>query len=77
MTSFAFTKNVLNIFFHGAAFSLASYGAAHSLDLAHLSEVDLVYLYDYLGISTYLSPATCNRSSELYLPANDGWSNGN
>ena len=72
-------KNVYDyiICFYVAAFSLASYGAAHSLDLAHLSEVDLLYLYDTLGISTYLSPATCNRSSVLYLPANDGWNSGN
>lgn len=50
--------------------------ASHGLDLNHLSEIDLTYLYDKLGISTYLSPATCTRSSEHYQPATDRWKNG-
>lgn len=59
-----------------SAFSLTSYVASHGLDLNHLSEIDLAYLYDKLGISTYLSSTTCNRSSEHYQPATDGWKNG-
>lgn len=65
-----------NLLIQFSAFSLTSYVASHGLDLNHLSEIDLTYLYDELGISTYLSHATCNRSSEHYQPATDGWNNG-
>lgn len=55
------------------AFSLTSYGSSHDLDLNNISEIGLIYLYDYIGISTYLLPKTCNRSSEHFQPARKGW----
>ncbi|XP_062581277.1 uncharacterized protein LOC134243073, partial [Saccostrea cucullata] len=57
------------------SFSLTSYGVTHGLDLDNLSEADLTYLFNNLAISSYLSPDMCNRTSELYQPANDGWKN--
>ncbi|XP_062596534.1 uncharacterized protein LOC134257978, partial [Saccostrea cucullata] len=56
-------------------FSLSNYSLDNQLDLNNLTERDLVYLYDYMGISSYVSNASCNRQKNESMYASNGWNN--
>ena len=55
------------------AFSLSTYATNNGVDQNNLQGNQLSYLYDYLGISSYLSTPTCNRSDDKYTPSTNGW----
>lgn len=59
-----------------SGFSLSNYSIGYSLDLNNVTERELVYLYDYTGISNYILSPSCNRSDSKFLPTVNGWKNG-
>ena len=56
-----------------SGFSLSTYATNNGLDQNNLQGNQLAYLYDYLGISSYLNTPTCNRSDDKYTPSTNGW----
>lgn len=66
----------VNVFVLMSGFSLSNYSIGYSLDLNNVTERELVYLYDYTGISNYILSPSCNRSDSKFLPTVNGWKNG-
>jgi hypothetical protein len=65
-----------NVFDFAADFSLSNYSRGNNLDLHNMTERELIYLYNYTGISSYISSPPCNRSHSQFLPTVLGWKNG-